>query len=222
MAPIPVTPPPVIKCGSRKPFQAALYINKPKAIKIYSLIIIQVPLVIDFKFIFNPIYKTIFTILPNTTMIFFGVFPSRSLTVCSFDMAVFSTSSLLISAGKSIMKRTLPLNDIGYFTIDSFRYSSLQTGKTASHTDSVLPSVRYNSSATWGAKGASKITRGSSMDFLLHFNVYSSFTQIINADTDVLYEKFSISNVIFLMVLCSVFSSSTEGCSSLTNNKSSL
>ena len=39
------------------------------------------------------------------------------------------------------------------------------------------------------------------MAFLLHLSVNNSFTQIINAETEVLYEKFSMSKVIFLIVL---------------------
>src|SRR5690606_4131744 len=49
-----------------------------------------------------------------------------------------------------------------------------------------------------------------------HFCCCSSFTQIINCETEVLKEKFSISSVTFLMVLCNDLYISFVGSSSVT------
>ena len=63
------------------------------------------------------------------------------------------------------------------------------------------PNFSHNSSAICGAKGEINIVKDSKTSRLLHFWAESSFTQIINAEIDVLKLKFSISSVIFLMVL---------------------
>ena len=91
------------------------------------------------------------------------------------------------------MKRTLPLKEIGYFTLDSTKNSSLYSGNVASHTDVVLPIACHNSSAICGANGANIIVNGSKIARLWHLADANSFAQIMNADTEVLKEKFSIS-----------------------------
>ena len=58
----------------------------------------------------------------------------------------------------------------------------------------------------------------SSILLFLHFNAESSFIQIIKALIEVLYEKFSISQLTFLMSLCNDFSSSRVGSSLFTTN----
>ena len=66
----------------------------------------------------------------------------------------------------------------------------------------------------WGAKGAINAARGSSTARLRQ--PPNSLRHIMNADTEVLNEKFSISSRTFLMVLWSVFSSAAAGRSSVS------
>ena len=68
----------------------------------------------------------------------------------------------------------------------------------------------------WGANGANKVISGSKMARLLHFKLVNSFTQIMKALMDVLYEKCSMSNVTFLISLCKDFNSSAVGSASVT------
>ena len=65
-----------------------------------------------------------------------------------------------------------------------------------------------------------RITSSFSIAFLRHFNDVSSFTHIINALTDVLNEKFSMSEPTLLISLCNAFNSSAFGSSSVTANVS--
>ena len=57
---------------------------------------------------------------------------------------------------------------------------------------------------------------------MLHFNAVNSFTAIINVETEVLKEKFSISSCTFLIVLCKTFNSSLVAISSETSKLSPL
>ena len=54
---------------------------------------------------YNRYQPTIFTILPGTTMTFFGTRPSNCAMVFSCAITVFSISSLLKSKGNSNVKR---------------------------------------------------------------------------------------------------------------------
>src|SRR5688572_21026626 len=81
---------------------------------------------------------------------------------------------------------------------------------------SLWPSNLQSSSDMCGAYGERAMVNGSRIERLLVLKAVSSFTQIMNVLTDVLKEKRSISSSIFLMVLCSVFSSPEVGSASET------
>ena len=76
-----------------------------------------------------------FTIFFGTIITFFGVLPSIHFCDCSSASTAAWMVLLSASAGNSIVKRALPLKEIVYFTLSSFKYSSLNSGQCASHTE---------------------------------------------------------------------------------------
>ena len=127
-----------------------------------------------------------FTIFFGTIITFFGVLPSIHFCDCSSANTAAWMVLLSASAGNSIVKRALPLKEIVYFTLSSFKYSSLNSGQCASHTEEVLPKASHYSSAKCGANGAKSTTRLLITALLRHFNEVNSLTQIIKALIEVL------------------------------------
>ena len=75
-----------------------------------------------------------FTMRPGTTITLATVMPSRYFWLCSDSSAAFSMVSFVASAGKSRVKRVLPLKEMPSVTVSSLSSDSSKAGHAASHT----------------------------------------------------------------------------------------
>ena len=149
------------------------------------------------KYFFVLYYETILMIFFGTTMIFFGVFPASWLITRSSFIALCSISEILRSVGSSSLNLIFPLKLTGYSKLSSAKYFSSYFGKASNSIDDLLPRLDQSSSQTCGAYGEITTASGSNILRLLVFSFWNSFTAIINEETEVLNEKFPMSETTF-------------------------
>ncbi len=161
-----------------------------------------------------------FAVLFNAAVAFLKIQPSEGFYTFSYTDASTSVTFTSIPTKGSEIGHALPLGRVKCLARFSAECSSLRVKGYTSRVIILYPVTSRDSSTVYNTGKTVDVTDNSEVIHLLRYSTIGSFARVVGTSARILGRGFSVSCIVFLVILYDIFDSSTIKTSSLVTGRS--